>query len=381
MASIYLVTLIHTATHACFTGSKVVIALLALELGAPQTTIGMLIAAYAVAPLIFGVYSGRLADRIGMRIPMLAGATAIGCAMLVGFLWQTLPALFVTALLVGVGFVFFIVSVQNLVGAMPGTRARNYSILTIGYSVSNLIGPLLAGYVIDYAGHAHAFLMFAIFSLLPICVLATRADLTRVERSAAVKSAPDDKRSAFDLLKNPVLRRQILITGLLMSAWELFLFYVPIYGHGVGLSASTIGVVIACFAAATFLIRFALPGITGRYGVERVLVAAMVLAAVASAIFPMFSHASALMLVAFVLGLGLGCGQPLSLTTSFERSPPGRSGEVAGLRTIATNAARMIVPLLSGAFGAALGPGAVFWLNAVNLAAVSYMARHMDRGD
>jgi MFS family permease len=374
MAPIYLVTIVHTATHACFTGSKVVIALLALELGASQSTIGVLIAAYAVAPLIFGVYSGRLADRIGMRIPMLAGASAIGAAMLVGFMWQSLAALFATALLVGIGFVFFIVSVQNLVGAMPGNRARNYSILTIGYSASNLIGPLLAGFVIDYAGHAYAFLMFAVFSLLPIVVLATRANLTRVERDNAV----EEKGSAFDLLKSPVLRRQILITGLLMSAWELFLFYVPIYGHGVGLSASTIGVIIACFAAATFLIRFSLPRITARFGVERVLASAMVIAACASAVFPLFSAAPVLMGIAFVLGLGLGCGQPLSLTTSFERSPPGRSGEVAGLRTIATNAARLLVPLLSGAFGAALGAGAVFWLNAINLSAVSYMAKNMD---
>ena len=374
MAPIYLVTLIHTATHACFTGSKVVVALLALELGASQTTIGVLIAAYAVAPLIFGVYCGRLADRVGMRAPMLAGAAAIGAAMLVGFAWQTLPALFATALLVGIGFVFFIVSVQNLVGAMPGDRARNYSILTIGYSASNLVGPLLAGFVIDYAGHAQAFLMFAVFSLLPIVVLATRAGVTRVEH------APREvgKRSTLELLKSPVLRRQILITGLLMSAWELFLFYVPIYGHGVGLSASTIGVIIACFAAATFVIRFALPRITARFGVERVLAAAMIAAAAASALFPFFSQPHVLMAIAFVLGLGLGCGQPLSLTTSFERSPPGRSGEVAGLRTIATNAARLAVPLLSGAFGAALGAGAVFWLNAINLTAVSYMARRMD---
>jgi MFS family permease len=80
-----------------------------------------------------------------------------------------------------------------------------------------------------------------------------------------------------------------------------------------------------------------------------------------------------------MIGLGLGCGQPLSLTTSFERSPPGRSGEVAGLRTIASNSARLLVPLLSGVFGSVLGAAAVFWLNAVNLSAVSYMARHMDR--
>ena len=374
MAQIYLVTLIHTATHACFTGSKVVIALFALELQASQTTVGALIAAYAIAPLILGVYAGKLADRIGMRLPMLAGASAIGIAMVVGSLGRSLPALFVTALLVGAGFVFFIVSVQNLVGALPGNRSRNYSILTIGYSTSNLVGPLAAGFIIDSADHGTAFLAFAGLSLLPISVLLAHSRVTRVERAAS----RNEKTDAFDLLRNPVVRRQILISGLGMSAWELFIFYVPVYGHGVGLTASTIGLVIASFAAATFVIRFLLPSITARLGVERVLAASMLCAAATSAVFPLFSDAHVLMGIAFILGLGLGCGQPLSLTTSFERSPPGRSGEVAGLRTIATNAARLAVPLLSGAFGAALGGAAVFWLNAANLTAVSYMARNMD---
>ena len=375
MPPIYLVTVIHTATHACFTGSKVVIALLALELGASQTTVGVLIAAYALAPLVCGVYAGRLADRIGMRLPMLAGATAIGIAMLVGSIGRSVPALFVTALLVGFGFVFFIVSVQNLVGALPGERSRNYSILTIGYSTSNLVGPLAAGYTIDYAGHSAAFLVFACLSLLPISILIARGHITRVART----SRGEAPAGTFALMKNPILRRQILISGLSMSAWELFIFYVPIYGHSVALSASTIGVIIACFAAATFVIRFLLPSISARYGVERVLAASMLFAAIASAVFPFFARPEVLMAIAFLLGLGLGCAQPLSLTTSYERSPPGRSGEVAGLRTIATNSARLAVPLLSGAFGAALGVGAVFWLNAVNLSAVSYMSRHMDR--
>ena len=374
MAPVYLVTLVHTATHACFTGSKVVIALLALELGASQTTVGVLIAAYALAPLVCGVYAGRLADRIGMRAPMLAGATAIGIAMLVGSFGRSLPALFVTALLVGFGFVFFIVSVQNLVGALPGERSRNYSILTVGYSTSNLVGPLTAGLVIDQAGHADAFLAFAALSLLPIGVLIARPALTQVARTAH-KETPS---GTFALMKNAVLRRQILISGLSMSAWELFIFYVPIYGHAISLSASTIGVIIACFAAATFVIRFLLPSITARFRVERVLAASMLFAAITSALFPLFSQPEVLMAIAFVLGLGLGCAQPLSLTTSYERSPPGRSGEVAGLRTLATNSARLAVPLLSGAFGAALGASAVFWLNAANLSAVSYMARRMD---
>lgn len=119
--------------------------------------IGALVACYWIAPLALGVYSGRLGDTIGMRRPMLIGVGAIACAMLIGPTWQALPALFMVAILVGVGFVFFVVSVQNLVGAMPGDRTRNYSILSIGYSASNLVGPLTAGFAIEYGGYALPF--------------------------------------------------------------------------------------------------------------------------------------------------------------------------------------------------------------------------------
>jgi hypothetical protein len=79
-----------------------------------------------------------------------------------------------------------------------------------------------------------------------------------------------------------------------------------------------------------------------------------------------------------VIGLGLGCGHPLSLTLSFERSPAGRSGEATGLRVTATNLARVAVPALTGIFSAALGPAALLWLNAIMLAGTGYIARRID---
>ena len=371
MQPVYLATVVHTATHTCFTGSKVILSLLALELGASQLMVGALIACYSLAPLTLGVYSGRLADTIGMRIPMLGGAAAIGAAMLVGAGSQTLPALFAVAALVGCGFVFFIVSVQNLVGVMPGARGQNYNVLSIGYSVSNFIGPLIAGYSIEYGGHSRAFLVLAGFTLLPLAVLMLRPALTRVDAPRAASG----KRNALELLRLPPLRRQIVITGLLMAAWELYVFYVPVYGHAIGLSPSTIGIVLGVFAAATFLVRFALSAIISRVRIEYVLATSMLLAAVVCAIYPLLTHEHAIIAASFVLGLGLGCGQPLAMTLSFERSPPGRSGEVAGLRLIATNLARFVVPLVSGVLGSVLGVGAVFWINALNLAVISNMAR------
>jgi MFS family permease len=374
MHPVYLITLLHVAIHACFTGSKVILALLSLELGASQLTIGAIVACYAVAPALLGVHAGRLSDRIGMRIPMLAGALVMSLAMLTGWLWHTLDALFFVAALVGVSFSLFIVSVQNLTGSLPGERAKNYSILTVGYSISNFVGPMTAGFAIEYAGHASAFLVFALLTLLPIAVLALHSRLTRVE----VTKASQAKLNALELLRLPALRRQVIITGLLMAAWELYVFYVPIYAHSIGLSASTIGIILGSFAVASLLVRFALPALTRHMNVQTLLSTSMLVAAAASMVFPLLQASHALMLASFVIGLGLGCGQPLSLTLSYESSPPGRTGEVAGMRLIASNVARFCVPLVSGSLGTLLGAAPVFLLNALGLSAISWLARRRD---
>lgn len=374
MAPIHLATTLHTAVHTCFTASKVVITLLALELGASQFVIGLLIACYAVAPLTLGIYAGRLADTVGMRVPMIAGAALVATAMAMGYLWHTLAALFAVAAIVGCGFVFFIVSVQNLVGALPGSRAKNYSILTIGYSVSNFTGPLIAGYSIDYAGHASAFAILTAVALVPVATLAFHGSLTRID----APRPPAGGRSTSDLLRIPPLRHVIVMSGLMMAAWELYVFYVPVYGHSIGLSASTIGLILAVFSVATFMIRFALPAITERLRMSTVLCGAMLIAGAMSAAFPLLRDPLLLLAASFAIGLGLGCSQPLAMTLSYERSPAGRSGEVTGLRTIATNLARLVVPVLSGTLGAALGTASVFWMNAVNLAVISHMARSAD---
>lgn len=105
--------------------------------------------------------------------------------------------------------------------------------------------------------------------------------------------------------------------------------------------------------------------------VEQVMFASMLFAALAFAIFPLLRDIYALLGTSFIIGLGTGCAQPLLMTLSYEKSPAGRTGEVTGLRLTANNVARVSIPLLSGAIGAA----PVFWMNALNLAVISYLSR------
>jgi MFS family permease len=73
--------------------------------------------------------------------------------------------------------------------------------------------------------------------------------------------------------------------------------------------------------------------------------------------------------VAFILGIGMGCSQPVSLMLIYERAPAGRSGEALGLRLTINNFMHIAVPMLFGTLGTALGVAPVFYANAAILAA------------
>jgi len=371
--TIFAVIAISMAIHSCYVGSKVLVSLYALHLGASQFTVGILAAGYALMPLLLGVYTGRLTDSRGVRMPLLLGAILTCAAMVTGYLSSTTTGLFTLAVLVGAGFVFFNVSVQTLAGALgkPEHRTRHFAWLTIGYSASSLIGPVFAGFSIDHLGHSTTFLLFAFFPLLPIAILIFKPHITRIARPPPSTA----KRNTFDLLHDKTLRKLIVISGLSVASAELFAFYVPVFAHQIGLSASVIGIILGSYAIAIILTRFMLARMMKQLTVEQIMVWFLLLAAAGFAVFPLFRSAWALMAAAFVIGLGVGATQPLLMSISYERAPAGRTGEMTGLRLTVNNIARMSMPIICGAVGAAFGVAPVFWMNAANLVATSFLSR------
>jgi hypothetical protein len=76
-----------------------------------------------------------------------------------------------------------------------------------------------------------------------------------------------------------------------------------------------------------------------------------------------------------VLGLGMGCSQPLSLMLIYDRAPPGRSGEALGLRLTINNFMHIAVPMIFGSLGTAFGVAPVFITNAAFLTAGGILTR------
>lgn len=350
---------IGVANHVLLSGARVAVSLDALARGASPALVGLLMALFALLPMLFAIHAGRLADRAGARRPMLWGTAGGIVAVLLPTLWPGLPALFAASVLAGFAFMLFQVPAQRVVGDLgePDERAANYSWYALGFSVSGFAGPLVAGFAIDHLGFRQAFALLAVLPVLAFAALARRT-----VRLPAVHAHEGDARTTgmFDLLRYPVLRRLLTLNALFALGWDLHTVFVPIYGTQIGLSAVQIGVVLAAFAAATFVVRLAVPWYGAAWAPMSVLRLALLSAAAVYLAFPFSVSAPALIALSFVLGLGLGVGQPIVMSLLHENAPPGRVGETVGLRMSLIQTMAVGVPLVFGALGATIGVLPVF---------------------
>jgi predicted MFS family arabinose efflux permease len=322
-------------------------------------------------PMLAGITAGRLVDRVGIRRPILIAGTVLVMAVAAAGFLPSLATLLGVSAFIGTSFMFFHICVQHAVGGMPGDRKANFGWLALGFSISNFVAPTFTGFAIDTVGHANAFLLLAIFALVSLGLLASRREtLPHVSHA----DAPRERRSARDLFRHAELRRVFMITGLLASAWDLFVFATPIYGTSIGLSASTIGLILGSFATATIIVRLALPWLSRRLREWAMITATLVIACVGYALFPLMQTVPLLAAIAFLLGLGLGATQPSIMTLIYATAPPGRAGEAVGVRSVILNASGTVLPLAFGGAGAALGMSPVFWSMGLALAAGGWFA-------
>jgi MFS family permease len=374
---IFRIVLLSILTHTAYKGSKVLMSLSALELGANEFFVGMLFSTYALFPLLLSVYAGKISDRIGFRRPMLYGTIGLLAGLALPFAVFRLEALYVAAALIGCCYIFYTVAVQHLIGAMAEgmDRTKNYSWFSLGIGMTALLGPTSAGFLIDAVGHRATFAVMAALPVIPVLLLGLWTGwLPKTTHTPASKEEKASHRVG-DLVRNPPLRRALITAGIIETGLELYNLLLPIYGHRIGLSASEIGLILGAFGMALLIVRAVMPHLVKRMGEERLLALSLMLATGVCLVFPFVTGFVTLLAISFVLGLGLGCGSPLSMMLAYNRAPVGRSGEAMGLRQMVNKGTEVLVPFVFGSLSTAFGMVPVFWLDAVLLGIAAAMMR------
>lgn len=363
----YLIALM-VLTHLTFTGARVSLSLFAITLRGSTFTVGLLMSLLAVVPMLLAVHVGRWTDRVGVRRPTLMALAAIWLGAVLPWAWPAITSLYAASVLIGSGFMLVHVAINNAVGHATTTenRTRAFTLLALGFSTSSVLGPVIAGFTIDLAGHARTFLLLSVFPLIALALLAAvwhRAPIP------PARELPPGGVHVLDLLRDKPMRAVFIVSGLLSMGWDLFTFMVPVQGARIGLSASTIGVIMGTFGVATFVVRLAMPWISQRFSEWQTLTGALSITAFVYYLFPLFTAVPVLLGLAFLLGLGLGSAQPMVMSLLHRVAPAGRTGEAVGVRTTLMNASHTALPLLFGGLGSALGMVPAFWALAVILSA------------
>ena len=378
MRPLLLVVVLTVLSHIGFVGTRMTVSLTAISDNASPLTVGVLMSLFAALPMLLSVHAGRLIDHAGAFRPTAWSGGILVAGILLPFASPSLPVLFVTAVVIGTSFMIQHIALNHLVGTYgdPAERAVNFSWLALGYATSGFFGPLLAGYSIDLVGHRFSYLMLAITPIAAMILFFWRTP----PMPPPQPPKPDaEEHRISDLLKVPKLRAAFLFSGLLATGWDLYTFVIPIYGSQIGLSASTIGVVMASFAAATFAVRLGMPLVARRLHEWTVVFAALVISGSAYCLFPLAERAATLMALSFFLGIGLGCAQPMIMSVLYAATPPGRQGEAVGVRTTVLNASHTFLPLVFGALGTALGVVPVFLAMAGLLLTGGWLANRQRR--
>jgi len=332
--------------------------LFALAHGYGKAAAGVLVAMFAITQIFLSLPAGRFADRYGLKKPVGLSVLVTTVGVGLAAIWPIYPVLCLTALLCGGAVGAATIALQRHVGRLAGTPAELrevFSWVSIAPAASNFLGPFAAGLMIDHAGYRAA------FALLAATPLVAWGLLRRIEEPP-IEGAPGAERSAaWDLLRDPGLRRLMLMNWFMNSSWDLHGFMVPLLGHERDLAASVIGSILGAFAIAAAVVRLMIPVIASRVREWVLITGATAVAGLMFLLYPLPRSAIGMGLCSVMIGLALGLVQPMVMSMLHQITPKNRHGEALAVRLILINLSSVSMPMLFGAIGGLLGASGVFW--------------------
>lgn len=366
--------------HSSMAGLRMSSPLLALRNGRSEWAVGVLMALFALAPVLLAMRAGRMADKHGYHRPvrMAVVLSTIGGVLALIATWldgrPQFSLLCAAAVFSGAGTNLGLIAILRTAGHWASDsvqRVRVFSWLGLAPSMANAIGPVFAGLLIDAAGFRVA---FGFLLLLPLLswYFASRVPAWRPERPAGQRGG-----TGWDLLALPGLKRLMGVNLALSACWDVHTFAVPVLGYERGFGASTIGLVLGSFTLAVSAVRVVIPMLAHRMREVTVLRAAMVGTGIVFAAYPFATNPWVMGALAAVLGVALGCVQPMIMSGLHQLTPPPRHGEAIALRSMVINLSSTALPLAFGAAGAAVGVAALFWGVGALTAAGSWPARRL----
>lgn len=338
----------------------------ALELGATTAEVGFLAASYAMLSFLIAVPAGRWADRFGEGFFLVTGSALMAGMSLVLYFAQSLFVLALSQAVLGAAHIVALVAVQRMVasGGPPAQREGRFGFFAVFASIGQVLGPTLAGFVAASArGSTRVTFSTSALVLVLAALVAASLRFWPPDRKITQVAAEEQQgilRSIVSVLRMRSMPQAMAASIMALVAVDLLVAYLPAYGEHHGIPVATVGILLSIRAAVSGLTRIGMVRIIDTFGRKEVFIGSLVLPAFALFLVPLFPNPLILGFLMVLIGLGLGFGQPMSISFVSSVAPPEVRGTALGVRLSGNRAGQVVLPVAVGFIGGASGVGAVF---------------------
>lgn len=281
-----------------------VMPLYATRLGADAAQVGNINGAFMLTAGLFSIPAGLLADRIGRKIPLLAGLLAIAVSSLLIPACQLPQQMAAAYVLFGAGLAAFGPGMLSLVAdVMPAERlGQAYGWYTTAIYIAMTLGPASGGYLAKTLGLQEVFVVSGLLSLavviLALIVLPKGAPRRRNEVHSILAAT-------IALLHNRWLLACLLATVGSCIGFGVFLTFLPLYAADRGFDPAQAGLVFAAQALTNVCCRVPIGSIADRIDRRWLVAAGLFCLAVALPALGQTTRFTPLVGCAVLLGVGM----------------------------------------------------------------------------
>lgn len=361
----------------------------AIEFGGSSADVGLVGGAYGLLAVVFALRIGRHVDRWGALRPLSFAIPTLGLACLCGLFAESLWGLVASASLFGLGHVLVAISVQAALGAETRLwhRDRSFSRLTVLASVTGVIGPILAGYLVAadmrVEGRSASTSVLALLILfvlfIPAPVLRLRALGVDTRRSSKTLGPVEIAKTMDGVRSKRRFWTGIGVSFIVLTASDVFVVYLPVIGTERGIGPEQIGFLLAMRSLAGVFSRVLVPRFRIRFSSVQLLSVSVSAAGFAFVGLAFAGNFVQLAVLGGILGFCLGIGTPLTLSIVADSVTSESRARAFSMRLMGNRLGQVVIPPLAGIVGVLLGTGSVFVFAAVTTIGVGLLLPRVAR--
>ena len=335
-----------------------------IELGADATWIGVIGAAWAVAPLLLAIPIGRFVDKGKDGLALFAGAATLLVMSVAMQFINNVPMIMLAMTLMGLGHLLVMVGGQTMIANRSGSAKyeRDFGLFTFYASLGHALGPLIGGWLADNgAGDINTSAPFWFSSVIFALGVAASISLANNSTPAEVGKDGEVRVRAIDVLALPKFKAAIYTASASTSVIDVLLVFLPLLGTQNGMTPTQVGILLAIRSASSMFVRGVLGQVSRKLGMKVTLLGGIIITLISCILMIYVTDFWILAVILALAGFAMGIGQPMTMAWVSRISPANMRGLAISIRLTANRFGQVVAPAAAGLI-AGSGVSGVFWM-------------------